>query len=115
MDNIYQHDIESVLKDLILRKLTVTLSKRIQKTGKLILYRIVNHNIELVLGESRDESTHVTCLLPYPFDYKHDRAKKRVILNYEISRLLPDIHPPLQTSAYKPSKILNNTFAISYE
>lgn len=115
MEDIYQHDIEAVCKHMLLRRITIALGKRVQKQGKLILYKIANHNIELTIGDPREPSTHAVVLVPYPFDYKHEPTKKRVHLHYNVNKLFPRMQFANLTPTYKPNKILNESFTITYE
>lgn len=115
MQDLYQHDIEHVLKQLLLRRLTVSISKRVQKTGKLILYKIINHNIELTLGEPRKPDSFIQCVLPYPFGFKHNTTSKTVTMQYDSAKIFSPHQLATLPQQYKPSKILNGSFIISYE
>ncbi len=115
MEDNYQHNVEDVFKHMLLRRLTITLGKRVQRTGKLILFKVVNHNIELTIGEPRDAKSHTVLQIPYPFAIKHDNQNRRVTLQYNVQVLFPTLQFATLSQAYKPNKILNNSYTITYE
>lgn len=114
-NEVYQHDVETILKQLLLRKVTVSLNKRVHKTGKLIIFRFVNHSIELVLGNPRDTSTHCECAVPYPFSFIHDANRKRLTFEYRAATLFDEKRVAHVLTRYKPSKTLNNHITITHD
>lgn len=108
---IYQHQIEAFLQDLLQRQLQVTLNKRVTKTGKLILYRIKGHIIELVFD------VNDIYKLAYPFVSSYDANARILNFNYSLNRLFtsPSVvysRAIEYASKFTSNRLLNNTVII---
>lgn len=114
-ESLYQHDIEQPLKQLLSRQITIDSNRRNNKRGKLVLYRIAGHNLELVITVGKGPQE--TVIIPYPFDFAHDVVDNRLILSYDIRKLFNA--QALATAAsllhgIKCSKHVNNSITIKY-
>jgi hypothetical protein len=116
---IYQHAIEQPLKFLFQRTVEINLNRRTTKKGRFILYKISNHNIEISLEQPGQRWEIEPLVIPYPFEFVHNKASRIITLSYHVKSLFTypaqfDLATQIAASL-RCNKVLNNTIRIKYE